>query len=58
MALMQRMRDNTHVILWALLILFLASRQLEDWSEALICWICFPQKSRLKDAAGIVNVKS
>ncbi len=54
---MQRMRDNTHVILWALLILFLASMTVGGLVGGADLLDLFSQKSRLKDAAGIVNGK-
>jgi len=57
MALMQRMRDNTHVILWALLILFLASMTIGGLVGGADLLDLFSQKSRLKDAAGIVDGK-
>jgi parvulin-like peptidyl-prolyl isomerase len=54
MALMQRMRNNTHIILWALLILFLASMTIGGLVGGADLLDVFSQKSRLKDAAGIV----
>ncbi len=57
MALMQRLRDRTHVILWALLILFLGSMTVGGLVGGADILEIFSQKARLKDAAGIVNGK-
>lgn len=57
MAVMQRMRDNTHIILWGLLILFLASMTIGGLVGGADLLDIFSQKSRLKDAAGIVDGK-
>jgi len=51
---MQRMRNNTHIILWALLILFLASMTVGGLVGGADLLDIFSQKSRLRDAAGIV----
>ncbi len=55
MALMQKMRNHTHVILWALLILFVASLTVGGLVGGADLLDVFSQKSRLKDAAGIVD---
>lgn len=52
---MQKMRDNTHIILWALLILFLASMTIGGLVGGADLLDIFSQKSRLKDAAGIID---
>lgn len=57
MALMQHLRDKTHVILWTLLILFLASMTVGGLVGGADILEIFSQKARLKDAAGIVNGK-
>ncbi len=57
MALMQRLRDKTHIILWTLLILFLASMTVGGLVGGADILDIFSQKGRLKDAAGMVNGK-
>ncbi|MCK9485002.1 MAG: peptidylprolyl isomerase, partial [Candidatus Marinimicrobia bacterium] len=57
MALMQKMRNNTHIILWALLILFLASMTIGGLVGGADLLDVFSQKARLRDAAGIVDGK-
>lgn len=52
---MQKMRNHTHVILWALLILFVASLTVGGLVGGADLLDVFSQKSRLKDAAGIVD---
>ena len=57
MALMQRLRDKTHLILWGLLILFLASMTIGGLVGGADLLEIFSEKARLKDAVGIVNGK-
>lgn len=57
MAVMQRMRDNTHIILWALLILFVLSISIGGLVGGADILDIFSSKKRLQGKAGAVDGK-
>lgn len=57
MAVMKRMRDNTHVILWALLILFVLSMTIGGLVGGANIMDIFSKEKKLQGKAGVVNGK-
>ncbi|HCK98769.1 MAG TPA: hypothetical protein DHW42_01495 [Candidatus Marinimicrobia bacterium] len=57
MAIMKRMRDNTHIILWALLILFILSMTIGGLVGGANILDLFSKEKKLQGKAGIVNGK-
>ncbi len=55
MAMMQRLRDNTHLILWALLVLFLLSMTIGGLVGGANITDLFTREKKLQGKAGIVN---
>lgn len=57
MALMQKLRDKTHIILWAVLILFILSMTFGGLVGGANITDLFSGKSKLAGAAGMINKK-